>query len=576
MIVLGINFKHGDSSACLIKNDKILSAIEEERFIGIKHCSHFPINSIKYCLVQNNLEITDVDYIAINSLFSYNLKDKFIFLLKNLKNFYNDFSISLKANIASKELYNIFKINLKDKIVSVPHHLSHVFSTIFFEKPNKDVLVYSFDGSGDFSTKEIYLGNIESLKLIQKNIFPHSLGFYYMAFTQFLGFTNFGDEYKVMALAALGKPIYEDKVLNLINNTSPFKLNYNFFNYPKIEYINNYPVVKKLYSKDFIKLFGQPRNTKDTKIDEYYLNIASSMQKVFEDLVINELKLIKKKYAVEDLYLTGGCAFNSLLVGKIIKSKIFQRVEVGPNPGDAGGAIGAALYTLFKRDKFKKDNFRNITFSNPYLGPTYTNQFIKNNLIDKILDKNKYKYKFVENFDELAKLSAKILKQKDVIFWFQDNMEWGPRALGNRSILGNPKNENIKEIINVNIKKREEFRPFAPVVMTEFAEEYFEMYNNNSEFMNKVFYAKQITKEKYSGIIHQDGSCRLQTVSEDNNKKLYLLLKKFNDLTGSPILINTSLNVSGPIARSPMDAYNYFNKTMVDTMVINNWLIEKN
>ena len=576
MIILGVNSRHGDSSACLIKDGKILSASEEERFVKIKHCSHFPVNSIKFCLKENNIDIKEVDYIAINTKFSYNFINKVFFILKNIFinfsfDYFPAFNIfKTKRDHVSAQLFNIFRINLSKKIINVPHHLSHLFSTMYFLNENKNDLAFSFDGSGDFSTIETYLVNGKNYKLLKKSLFPDSLGFYYMTFTQFLGFEDYGDEYKVMGLAAYGKPIFADKIKKLIKSYDPFALDLKYFNLPMITYHKHSPVINTLYNKNFIELFGQPRiNNDDKPVEKIYADYASSMQKVFEDVVLSNLKNLKKKYNSKKLYLTGGCAFNTVLVGKIVQSKIFEKVIVGPNPGDAGGALGAALYTSVK-EKIEIENNSEQAF----LGPNYSNDFIKKDIIDKITHNNKYRINFYENFDDITSKVAKIIDEQKIIFWFQDRMEWGPRALGNRSILANPTEKNIKEIINLNIKKRELFRPFAPVVLKEHADNHFEMHNHESEYMNFVFNAKEKTKTKYSGIVHIDGTSRVQTVDKTQNKKLYSLIQEFYKITNCPMLINTSLNIRGPIALNPTDAFNYFKESETKCLVLNNWVIE--
>ena len=571
MIILGINFRHGDASACIIKNGKILSAVEEERFTQIKYCSHFPINSIKYCLAANNISIDDIDYISVNSNPYYNIYPKTLFAIKNL------FTKFILTNIfskfdTSKNIVHQFKAyfgkDFTKKIIPVSHHLSHVLSTLYFLEENVNALAFSFDGSGDFSTIEIYLLNGNKFKLLEKNNFPHSLGFYYMAFTQFLGFKKYGEEYKVMGMSGLGDPIYVDKVKKLIKSVYPFRLNLKYFNFPKISYHKHSPKVEKLFNQKFIELFGQPRTDNDDNIEKYYKDIAASMQKVFEEIALSYLKRHQKKFNSKKLFVTGGCAFNSLLIGKIIQSKLFEKVSVGPNPGDAGGAIGSAFYYYLKKN-LKIDNNHNIPFS----GPSYSNEFIKKNLIDTIVNLNKYEINFYDNNNLSIEIAKKIKNQK-IVFWFQDSMEWGPRALGNRSILADPTDPNIKNVINSKIKKRELFRPFAPVVLADTAEKYFNMLNHDSRFMNVVFKAKNLTKMKFPGAVHDDGTSRVQTVNQKDNQKLYNLIEEFNKIAECPMLINTSLNINGPIALNPVDAFNFFAESGVKCLVLNNWVIE--
>jgi len=575
MIVLGLNYKHGDASACIIKNGKMLFAVEEERFTKIKNCSQFPINSIKFCLSSSNTKIEDVDFITTNSDPKYNFFNKLIFFTKNIfnKNLFKYITSSLyKKNYLKFQIKLFFGDSFSGKILNIPHHLSHALSTLFFLDTCSDSLVFSFDGSGDFSTIETFLVKQNKFDLIDKNTFPHSLGFYYMAFTQYLGFLNFGDEYKVMGLSAYGNPIYVDKIKkHLIKCEYPLKLNLKYFNLPEISYYTHRPKVNLLFNDTFIKLFGKPRaDSSDTDVDQIYKDYAASMQKVFEDIVFKHLNFYKEKYNPKKIYITGGCAFNGLLVGKIIESKLFENVNVGPNPGDAGGAVGSAFYPLIKKN-IKIQSLHNFPFS----GPKYSNEFIQKNLINQIRDDKNFKISFYEEDNKLSIDVAKKIKDEKLIFWFQDGMEWGPRALGNRSILADPTAENIKEILNSSIKKRELFRPFAPMILEHYAKDYFYMNGHNSKFMNIVFKAKDITKKNFLGVVHHDNTSRVQTVNRIDNKKIFDLLSNFYKVTGSPMLINTSLNIQTPISMSPIDAFNCFIESSVKTLIVNNWIIEK-
>ena len=581
MYVLGLNFRHGDSSACIFRDGKLICAVEEERFNRVKNTSQFPINSIKFCLNQASISIHEIDYITVNSNFIYNIIHKIFFTLiffnkiyYKFKNFINFFSYFKKKKV-KKQIEEFFQTKCKFKIISVPHHLAHVFSAIDYPISNTKSLAFSFDGSGDFSTTESYLIKDGNIKLIEKNIFPHSLGFLYTTFTQYLGFFNYGDEYKVMGLSGYGKPIYCKKVMQLIKSLDPFKLNMKYFNIPDVNYVSGKPHVQKIFNDKFIDLFGEPRNknqNNDELINEIYKDYAASIQKVFEDIVISHLNKLKNKYNTKKLFLTGGCAQNSLLVHKLLENKIFEEIKIPPNPGDAGGATGSALKFLF--DKNIKINAAANT-NNALLGPSYDDHYIEKHLINIIVNKDIYSVKLYKNFNDLASIAAFLIKQKKLIFWFQNEMEWGPRALGNRSILADPSYKNIKNLLNNSIKKRELFRPFAPAVMTEFANDYFYMHGQQSPFMNMIFKAKKNTKNLYPGIVHVDGTSRVQTVSKKENKKFYKLIDEFYKISNCPILINTSLNINGPIARSPSDAFYFFLKANAECIVLNNWLIKK-
>jgi carbamoyltransferase len=575
MIILGLNILHGDSAACLIREGKLLSAAEEERFVRIKHASNFPINAIKFCLDANNINIDDVDFITINTKFNYNFFSKIFFLIKNIFKFRiiaSRASTAISKNNIIKKLSNFFNTSIKAKIFFVPHHLSHAYSTLFFLEENNNSIIFSFDGSGDFSTMESYLVKNNCIKLVKKNIFPNSLGLFYTAFTQLIGFKNYGDEYKFMGLAAYGRPIYYEDLKKIIIKYDPLKLDMSFFNLPEIDYSNNFPQINKLYSEKLENLLKKKYNFIENDYNtQFSKDLASSVQKIFEELVINLLQNLKKKYHSEKLYLTGGCSFNSLLVGRIVESKIFKNVLLGPNPGDAGGAIGSAFY-LCKKNNIKIDPKQNIAFS----GPSFSNEDIREQVITKILNNIDYKINFYENFDDLSKKAAELLKHESIIFWFQDNMEWGPRALGNRSILADPSKKNIKEFINLKVKKRELFRPFAVSVLQDFANKNFYMNDQLSPNMNIVFNVRDEIKKIYLDIVHSDGTTRVQTVSEKDNKKFYSLIENFYKSTGCPMLINTSMNIDSPIVLSPIHAWNAFYQTSVKSLILNNWLIQKN
>lgn len=579
MYVLGLNVRHGDSSACIFRDGQLIAAAEEERFIRVKNTSQFPINSIKYCLNQASVGMNEINYITHNSNFIYNIYSKFFYFLKNfLISPYNFFylysNFFSKKIIIKKQIKLFFGNKCKFKVISIPHHLAHVFSAIGRPISDARTIVFSFDGSGDFSTIESYLINNTNLKLIEKIFFPHSLGFLYTTFTQYLGFFNYGDEYKVMGLSGYGKPIYYKKIMQLIKSIDPFTLNMKFFNVPKMNYLSGKPIVGIIFNDKFIDLFGKPRNKgqNDDLVDEIYKDYAASIQKVFEDIVISNLIKLRDKYSAKKLFLTGGCALNGLLAFKIVERKIFEDVKINSNPGDGGGATGSALKFLF--DKNVKVNFASIN-NNSFFGPSYDDQYIEKHIINNIVNKNIYSNKLYKNFNDLASRAAFLIKEKKIIFWFQDAMEWGPRALGNRSILADPTDKNIKNKLNTSIKKRELFRPFAPAVMAEFANDYFYMNEMQSPFMNIIFKAKENTKNLYPGIVHVDGTSRVQTVSEKENKKFYKLIDEFYKISNCPILINTSLNINEPIAESPSDAFYFFCQSNAECIVLNNWLIEK-
>ncbi|WP_440680341.1 carbamoyltransferase family protein [Candidatus Pelagibacter sp. HIMB1636] len=577
MNILGLNVFHADTSACILKNGKIVVAIEEERFTRIKHFTGFPKNSIDFCLKKARLNLSEIDYICVNFNNNYNLREKLYFSIKNLNslNIYNKlFSLIKKKSLSGlfKKFYNYEATN---KIKYIPHHLAHIYSTFYYQDI-EDAIGFSFDGSGDFSTVEIYkLEKGKKIEILEKTNYPDSIGIFYQAFTQFLGFKNYGDEYKVMGLASYGKPIYKERIKKVLKKGKNFfQLDLSYFDFKNTiidyDFDSGTPFFDDLYSNKIEKLFGKPREINEP-IKQIHKDIASSLQVGLEEVVLEKIYELKNKYKSKNLCLSGGCAFNSTLNGKIIKYSGFDNVYLSPNPGDAGGAAGAALYYAAE----KKVNI--ITDCNPYLGTNYSNHYIENNIISKIKNFKHIKVTKFEEFDDLCTATAKILMGPNVIGWFQDRMEWGPRALGNRSILANPSYETMREIINIKIKRREEFRPFAPAILEEKVDDYFEVKDNNAaSYMGAIYDVKDYAKKKIPSVIHVDNTARVQIVSNQSNLKFYNLIKEFDKLTNIPVLLNTSLNVNEPICESPENALEVFTKTSMDALIIENWLLLKN
>jgi len=581
MVILGLNIFHGDSSACLMKDGKIISAAEEERFTRIKHFSGFPLNAINYCLSNSNLSIEEVETISVNFNSKYNLKNKIVFMLKNFlsTNFFPRLTLTVKKNSLDRIIYQNYNKKVKFKTDHIPHHQAHIASS-YLCSGFKDSIGFSYDGAGDFSTTEIFLCRDNKIELIEKVLYPHSLGIFYQAFTQFLGFKNYGEEYKVMGLAAYGEPLYKNRVYQLLeisnNKNSFFELKLKYYNHYK-ETFSYYvatgsPFFDNLFSAEFENLFGPARNINEP-VTKFHKDLAASMQKVFEEVVINKLNEVHKIYNIDTLCMAGGCAFNSSLNGKILKQTKYKNIYISPNVGDAGGAIGAALIT----SSFNDQKFKNTKMVNPFLGPKYSNDYIKKNIIS-ILEKSKddFNFRYVDNFDELNNEVCQFLINRKIVGWFQDEMEWGPRSLGNRCILADPRLEDVKDIINSKIKRREEFRPFAPSILHDHKDDYFDLENiTDSPFMTMVVIAKERANKEVPGVVHVDKTSRVQTVTKEFNSKFYSLIEKFYELTGVPILLNTSLNVNGPISRDPNDALEVFTKTNMDSIVLENWIISK-
>jgi carbamoyltransferase len=581
MIILGLNVNHPDSSACLLVDGKIEIAIEEERINRIKHWSGLPILSIGECLNKKNLDLKDIDYVAINSNFFSNLVDKFKFIFFS-KIDYN-FIIHKLTNIKKKnfllktiELEFGGKFNPKCKLNFIDHHLAHVASA-YFDSPFEKSINLSIDGFGDFASLTWGIAEKEKIIIKDKILFPHSLGTFYEAFTQFLGFNKWGDEYKVMGLSCYGVPTYIKEVENIIylKKLGKFELNLDYFNHHKKKIVyswdNTAPKNEFLFNDKINNLFFQTRKS-DEPIEQKHKDIAASVQYVYEKIIFNILNKVHSIYKIDNLTLSGGCAQNSLANGKILKNTNFKSLFVPANPGDGGGSVGAAysLWSKISKKKPKKND-------NAYLGSSFSNDYI-DKLLKKeknFLLKNNFKVIYIRDEEELCAYVASEISKKKVIGWFQNNMEWGPRALGNRSILSDPRNPNIREELNIKIKKRETFRPFAPSILLEEAQNWFEDFHEEEPFMSRVLKFKEEKIRLVPAVAHVDGTGRLQTVTKKNNLRFYKLIKSFFMQTGIPLILNTSFNENEPIVFKPEHALDCFIRTKMDLLVLQNYIIKR-
>ena len=565
-IILGVNCYHADSSACLIVNGKLEFAIEEERLNRKKHTSDLPILSIKECLKQTGINENEITHIAFNTKPNSNFFKKLKFLIKKF-NFKNNF---VKRYLDKKILNGVFKKNFKlnknIKFYFVEHHTSHISSAFYASKFDKAIGL-SIDGSGDFTSMMISECSRKEIKIKKRVFFPDSLGIFYHAMTQFIGFKNFGDEYKMMGLASYGKPIYFEKIKDnlFIESKELFKLNLDYFDHQKINFnyshINS-TLIPNIYSKNLEILFQNESNNIDKDI--FKKNFAASVQKVYEYFFEKILKNINLSSFSDNIVFAGGCALNSsannFLISKNFKKKIFIPVA----PGDNGGCLGAAFYVC-------KEKVKNNNFNNPYIGTQFNNgeileslQKYKNKIISKnILEKN-----------EKYNIASDIIINNGVIGWFQDRMEFGPRALGNRSILADPRNKNIKELINTKIKRRESFRPFAPSILSDMQSEWFEEKFDNI-YMSAVMTPKKNKANLIPGVVHIDNTSRVQTVYREMNNKFYELIHNFYLKTNVPMLLNTSFNESEPIVRTPDEAIECLLRTNMDALFINSFFIKK-
>lgn len=561
-IILGLNCNHADSSACILVDGKIEYAIEEERINRIKHFLGFPTLSINQCLKYTGLKINDVTDIAVNTNPWSNIHKKILHAIK-YKSINHSVFLRYKNRLSLKKiLLKNYQINSSIKFHLIEHHLSHLASA-FYPSGFDDALGISIDGSGDFVTCALSICEGKKISIKKKIYFPDSLGIFYQAMTQYLGFKNYGDEYKLMGLASYGKPIFFDQIKNqlFLDKKNLFKLNLKYFRH-HIDLESNFQDntnYNELYNSENIsKLFS-----KDEK--DFEENLASSIQKVYENYFNNILEYFSKLYKSRNIIFAGGCALNSSANKSLIYNKKFDNVYIPYAPSDNGGSIGAALY-VNEKSNIKK------TYSNlsPYLGDSFSNEEVL-----KSLKKFKnLKYNEMADFKKLSENIAKNLSNGEIIGWFQDRMEFGPRALGNRSILADPRKKDMKELINKKIKRRENFRPFAPAVLEKYQVEWFDG-NFKNIYMSSTMDVKKEKREKIPAVTHIDGTARVQTVSKKLNLKLYNLIEDFYKITDVPVILNTSFNENEPIVRTPNEAINCFLRTDLDKLVIQNIIVEK-
>jgi carbamoyltransferase len=582
MNILGINAYHGDSSSCIVQNGKLIAAAEEERFKRIKHWAGFPIDSIIYCLKEANITLSDIDHIAINSnpaahllkKISYSLSSRpdISFILDRIKN------KQKRADVESELLKAFPSDSFNGKVHYIEHHISHLASA-HFVSPFKESVAVSIDGFGDFSSSAWGLCKDEQIKVDKRVFFPHSLGVFYQALTQFIGFPYYGDEYKVMGLAPYGKPEFLEKMRDIVltEEDGRFKLNLKYFLHhnSKVEYEwdGGSPSVGNLFNKNELEsLLGVKTRLSNEKLTNTHFNLAHSIQAMYEEAFFNILESTYNKYKVKRLTLAGGCAMNSVANGKVYRRSSFKEVYVQSAAGDAGGAIGAAFVVAHK---FKK-NLDNFYMDHAYWGPSFSNNYHQQllNNREKELTKQGCLFELITNESKLCNETAKAISEGQVVGWFQGRMEWGPRALGNRSILGDPRRADMKDILNIKIKRRESFRPFAPSILRESVKDWFEE-DDDVPFMMKVFQIKEGKRKLIPAVTHVDGSGRLQTVSSSSNKRYYTLISCFENLTGVPILLNTSFNENEPVVCRPEEALNTFLRSKMDLLVLGNWLVRR-
>lgn len=582
MYILGINAFHADSSACLIKDGNVLSAVEEERFKREKHWAGFPSESIAHCLNNEGISISDVEHVAINMDPKANLLKKIKYAVKKrpeLSLVIDRLKNRFEREGVEYELKKAFpNEKFQGEVHHIEHHLSHLCSA-YLPSPFDSAVAISVDGFGDFSSTAWGLGEGGELSCDSRVYFPHSLGIFYQAMTQYLGFPKYGDEYKVMGLAPYGKPKYLDHLRDMVrmNSDGTFELCLEFYRHhkEKIEYewSGGEPKIGDLFDQVEVRnLLGFDFRKNDESLEQSHFDLAHSVQALYEEVFFNILEATHSKYKVSNLALAGGCAMNSVANGKIYRMTPYEKVYVQAAAGDAGGAIGAALYVAGK--KLKTEN-RGV-MEHAYFGPDFNEDYL-DTLVSEYssrLNEEMCEPEKVESSTELCHKVATCIANGKVIGWFQGKMEWGPRALGNRSILADPRRGDMKEILNSKIKRRESFRPFAPSILRESVPDWFEE-DDDVPFMAQVFQIKEDKRDVIKAVTHVDGSGRLQTVTRESNSLYYKLIETFESITSVPVLLNTSFNENEPVVCKPEEAMNTFLRTKMDVLVLGNWVISR-
>jgi carbamoyltransferase len=574
MYILGINAYHADASACIYHNDQLIAASEEERFRRIKHWAGFPTAAIDFCLQEAGISIQQVDYIAISRDPKANFGKKVFTALKNrlsVANILNRATNLKKAAHITEEICTHFKIDkriLKAQIINVEHHRSHLASA-FFASDFEEAALLSIDGFGDYSSTMIGIGKGNQIEVLDTVSYPHSAGVFYTTFTQYLGFPHYGDEYKVMGLAPYGEAKYVDQLKDVLifKEDGLFELNLAYFNHPKkgvqMAWEGGVPHMDSLYTPYLVGKFGPVRG-KEEPLSQYHKDLAASIQRITEELIFHILNHLQKKTGLKNICIAGGVAQNSVANGKIISNTGFEKLYIPPAGHDAGTCLGAALWVynqVLKKPRIPKTN-------HGYLGSQFTNEEII-----ACLEKEGIAFEKLEGEALFNKVSDCLI-DAGVVGWFQGRAEFGPRALGHRSILADPRRADAKEILNAKIKRRESFRPFAPSILKEYVEEYFELVDE-VPFMEKVF---PIKKEKHAiipAVTHVDGTGRLQTVDRDVEPKYYGLIENFRKKTGVPILLNTSFNENEPIVNTPEEALACYLRTKMDLLVMGDIVVSR-
>jgi carbamoyltransferase len=579
MTILGLNAYHGDSAACLIRDGELVAASEEERFRRIKHWAGLPIQSIDYCLAEGGLSLGDVEHIAINRKPGVNNWRRLAFVLTHRPDprlMIQKIRNIRRASSAHEALERVYGISLKAQIHHVEHHLAHLASAFLVSRFDEAACI-SIDGFGDFASTAMGLGRGRSVTIDERVYFPHSLGIFYSALTQFIGFPHYGDEYKVMGLAPYGKPKYLAQMRQIVRvqPDGTFRLALKYFRHhtANVSYSwnNCAPEVGTLYTERLIELLGPARKSSEP-LEQKHKDIASSVQAMYEEAFFALLQALHARFPSPNLALSGGCAMNSVANGKVYLRTPFKKMYLPAAAGDAGGAIGGASYVL----SMIADGKPRLSLDSAYSGPAFSDEEI-----GKLIETKKQQItdagcaiRRIDNEKELCRRTATAITEGKVVGWFQGRMEWGPRALGNRSILCDPRRADMKDILNARIKRRESFRPFAPSILREAVSEWFEQ-DDDVPFMMQVFQIRPEKRSLVPAVCHVDGSGRLQTVHADTNPLYHQLISEFSRLTSIPMVLNTSFNENEPVVCRPEEALDCFLRTKMDVLVLGNFFIER-
>jgi carbamoyltransferase len=577
MIILGLNAFHGDSSAALTRDGVLVAAAEEERFRRIKHWAGFPSQSIAYCLREAGLSLSDVDHVAVNQNNRSNLLRKIRYVLSGNADFGLVFQ-RVKNRGQRQRIPELLDRTFPGQAFrgtfhNIEHHVAHL-SSAFHVSPFEQAVVVSIDGFGDFASAAWGVGRGKNINIEGRVLFPHSLGIFYQALTQYLGFPHYGDEYKVMGLAPYGS-LFAMKEMRKIVNLKPdgtFELDLAYFTHHRqriaYQWADGIPEFADLFSPALEKLLG-PRRQPADPLEDRHRDIARSVQAMYEEAFFGLIKGLQLRSGLTDVALAGGCAMNSVANGKIRRLTDFRRVYVQAAAGDAGGAIGAA-YAVWHRTGAA----RSFVMDHGYWGPGFDREHFLSLLEAERAQITKANCTIADIPDEaeLCRRVAAAIAEGKVVGWFQGRMEWGPRALGNRSILCDPRRADMKELLNAKIKRRESFRPFAPSVMEEAVSDWFEE-DDDVPFMMQVFQIRSEQRWRIPAVTHVDGSGRLQTVSRRTNPLYHRLIESFSKITGVPMVLNTSFNENEPVVCQPNEALNCFLRTNMDLLVLGNTMI---